>query len=83
MFEAWERGDVVEARRINQGLLASFAYETGDESPNPIPSKVMMNVLGVPVGQCRLPMGAPADFVIERARTVLADLQQMRIRGVQ
>jgi hypothetical protein len=28
-------------------------------------------------------MGAPADFVIERARTVLADLQQMRIRGVQ
>jgi 4-hydroxy-tetrahydrodipicolinate synthase len=83
MFDAWERGDVAQARRINQGLLASFAYETGDESPNPIPSKVMMNLLGVPVGQCRLPMGAPADFVIERARAVLADVQQMRTRGVQ
>jgi len=83
MFEAWDRGDMQEAKRINQSLLASFAYETGDESPNPIPSKVMMNLLGVPVGQCRLPMGPPADFVLERARTVLADLQQARSKGVQ
>lgn len=83
MLEAWERGDVKEAKRINQRLLASFAYETGDESPNPIPSKVMMNLLGVPVGECRLPMGPPADFVVERARTVLAELQQERSKGVQ
>lgn len=81
MFDAWERGDVVGARRINQSLLASFAYETGDDCPNPIPSKVMMNHLGVPVGQCRLPMGPPPDFVIERARTVLANLHAARAGG--
>lgn len=83
MFDAWERGDVAEARRINQLLLPSFAYETGDDSPNPIPSKVMMNHLGVPVGDCRLPMGPPADFVIERARTVFADLLRTRKQGVE
>lgn len=81
MFDAWERGDVVEAREINRSLLASFAYETGDDAPNPIPSKVMMNLLGVPVGECRLPMGPPAAFVKERARSVLADLEASRRRG--
>ncbi|MGA1542549.1 MAG: 4-hydroxy-tetrahydrodipicolinate synthase, partial [Ilumatobacteraceae bacterium] len=57
MFDRWQAGDSVGARRVNQALLPSFAYETGDDAPNPIPSKVMMNHLGVPVGECRLPMG--------------------------
>lgn len=78
MFAAWEAGDVATARAINQTLLESFAYETGDESPNPIPSKVMMNLLGVPVGECRLPMGPPADFVAGRARKVLDNLLARR-----
>ncbi len=81
MFDAWTRGDVETAMRINQRLLPSFTYETGDESPNPIPSKVMMNLLGVPVGQCRLPMGPPADFVVDRARSVLAELQESRSKA--
>lgn len=81
MFDAWERGDAATAMRINQRLLASFAFETGDESPNPIPSKVMMNLLGVPVGQCRLPMGPPADFVLERAHRVLDDLRRESAKG--
>lgn len=83
MFDAWERGDLEVAKRINQSLLASFAYETGDDSPNPIPSKVMMNLLGVPVGECRLPMGPPADFVIDRARAVLGELQAARARAAR
>lgn len=83
MFDAWTRGDIETARRINQALLTSFAYETGDESPNPIPSKVMMNLLGIPVGECRLPMGPPADFVPDRARAVLAELQQFRSKASQ
>lgn len=81
MFDAWEKGDTDRARRVNQSLLASFAYETGDDSPNPIPSKVMMNLIGVPVGQCRLPMGPPADFVVERARVVLDELNAQRARS--
>jgi 4-hydroxy-tetrahydrodipicolinate synthase len=81
MFSCWQDGDTVGALAINQGLLESFAYETGDESPNPIPSKVMMNLLGIPVGECRLPMGPPADFVVEKAKVVLANLQASRLRA--
>lgn len=81
MFERWEAGDTAGARRVNQVLLPSFAYETGDESPNPIPSKVMMNHLGVAVGECRWPMGPPAAFVAERAATVWADLEARRAEG--
>jgi 4-hydroxy-tetrahydrodipicolinate synthase len=80
MFDRWEDGDIAGAIAINQTLLESFAYETGDESPNPIPSKVMMNLLGLEVGQCRLPMGPPADFVAEKAKTVWANLQASRQR---
>ena len=81
MFDRWERGDSAGARAVNQVLLESFAYETGDDSPNPIPSKVMMNLLGVPVGECRLPMGPPADFVLERARKVHANLANHRSKA--
>lgn len=82
MFDYWAAGDTASARRVNQHLLPSFAYETGDESPNPIPSKVMMNLLGLDVGQCRLPMGPPADFVASRAREVWADLEAVRTKGL-
>ncbi len=81
MFDRWEAGDTAGARRVNQILLPSFSYETGDESPNPIPSKVMMNPIGVPVGECRLPMGPPASFVAERAAKVWADLEARRAEG--
>jgi len=82
MMDFWAAGDTAAARRVNELLLPSFAYETGDESPNPIPSKVMMNFLGLDVGQCRLPMGPPADFVISRARQVWADLEAHRAKGL-
>lgn len=81
MFANWHAGDTAGARLVNARLLESFAYETGDDSPNPIPSKVMMNMLGLPVGQCRLPMGPPADFVAERAKRVWANLQAARSKG--
>lgn len=83
MFDDWEAGRTAAARRVNQILLPSFAYETGDEAPNPIPSKVMMNHLGVPVGECRLPMGPPASFVAERAVQVWADLETARAGGLR
>lgn len=81
MFDRWEKGDTAGARRVNQMLLPSFSYETGDDAPNPIPSKVMMNHLGVPVGECRLPMGPPPAFVSERAAEVWADLEARRAEG--
>ena len=78
MFACWDRGDVVGARKVNARLLESFAYETGDDNPNPLPSKVMMNVLGLDVGEARLPMGPPPAGLEDRARTVLANLRAAR-----
>lgn len=78
MFNCWERGDVVGARRVNARLLESFAFETGDENPNPLPSKVMMNVLGLEVGEARLPMGPPPAGLEDRARAVLDNLRAAR-----
>ena len=66
------------ARRVNARLLPSFAFETGDEAPNPIPTKAMLRVLGLPVGQCRLPMGDAPDWAERRAREVLAALEEAR-----
>lgn len=78
MFAKWEAGDVVGARKVNSRLLESFAYETGDENPNPLPSKVMMNLLGLEVGEARLPMGPPPAGLEERARKVLENLRAAR-----
>ena len=66
MFDLWEKGDVAGARLVNSRMLESFAFETGDDAPNPIPTKAMMRHLGIAVGQARLPMGAAPEFV-ERA----------------
>lgn len=78
MFDLWEKGDVVGARLVNSRLLESFAFETGDDAPNPIPTKAMMRHLGIPVGQARLPMGDAPAFVEERAPLVAANLQRWR-----
>lgn len=78
MVAAFLRGDVAEARRMNDLLLDSYAFETGDDNPNPIPSKVMMNHLGFDVGECRLPMGPPPAGLAERAAEVHSRLQKAR-----
>ncbi|MDQ3574089.1 MAG: 4-hydroxy-tetrahydrodipicolinate synthase [Actinomycetota bacterium] len=74
MMAALAKGDVDEARRLNTSLLESFSYETSEMAPNPVPAKAMMRVLGLPVGQCRLPMGPAPEGLEDRAREVLARL---------
>lgn len=74
MIDAFMSGDTAAARVANQRLLSSFAFESGDDAPNPIPTKVMLEVMGRPVGQCRLPLGPPPSGLDQRARAVLADL---------
>lgn len=78
MFDLWEKGDTVGARLVNARMLESFAFETGDDAPNPLPSKAMMRHLGIPVGQARLPMGDAPQFVEDRAPLVWANLQRWR-----
>jgi len=78
MFACWENGDVAGARRVNSRLLESFGFESGDDNPNPLPSKVMMNVLGLNVGEARLPMGPPPPGLEARAKQVLENLRSAR-----
>ena len=75
MIAAFGKGDVERARQINARLLESYRFESGDLTPNPIPTKAMMRVLGMPVGECRLPMGPAPEGLEDRAREVLANLR--------
>lgn len=74
MIEAFFRGDYTEAARINQGLIESYEFQGTDDAPSPIPSKAILRVLGLKVGQCRPPMGPAPDWLEPRAREVLAAL---------
>lgn len=74
MIAAFNDGKVDEARRINALLIPSYDYEAYDDAPSPLPSKVMMNLLGVPVGMPRPPMAAAPPDIADRAKAVLNGL---------
>ncbi len=74
MIDAFEKGDVTAARRINAGLLDSYDFESSPEAVNPVPTKTMLKVLGLKVGECRPPMGPPPDGLADHARRVLEGL---------
>lgn len=78
MFDLWEKGDVEGARLVNARMLESFAFETGDDAPNPLPTKAMLRHLGHAVGDARLPMGPAPEFVHQRAPEVWANLERWR-----
>lgn len=78
MISAYFAGEVELARTLNAALLPSYAFETGDEAPNPIPAKAMLRVMGLPAGQCRLPLGEAPSGLEERAKQLLADLDAWR-----
>lgn len=76
MIASFSKGDVARARWLNARLLESFDFESSPTSPNPLPTKAMMRVLGLPAGECRMPLGpAPASLEHE-ARNVLAQLRR-------
>jgi 4-hydroxy-tetrahydrodipicolinate synthase len=74
LVDAGTRGDFETARRVNARLIPSFDFETGDDAPNPIPTKTLLGVLGLRVGECRPPMGPAPDGLAARARAVLDGL---------
>jgi 4-hydroxy-tetrahydrodipicolinate synthase len=74
MWAAAAKGDFATARTINEQLLPSYLYMNSDLCVFSQAVKAAMNVLGVPVGECRLPLGPPPEGTDALARTVLADL---------
>ncbi|HEY6698918.1 MAG TPA: 4-hydroxy-tetrahydrodipicolinate synthase [Acidimicrobiales bacterium] len=71
---AFDKGDLARARELNARMLRSFAFETGDACPNPGPTKALLGALGLPAGECRLPMGPIPDAVRAEARDIIAEL---------
>jgi len=74
LIAAAQKGDLTTAREINARLLDSFAFESSDDAPNPIPAKAMARSLGLPAGQCRPPMGPAPAGLEDRAGEVYAAL---------
>lgn len=74
MAAAFAKGDVEHAIEINARMQPSFAFMNTEVTPNPVPAKAVLRALGLPAGQCRLPIGAAPDGLDERAREILAEL---------
>ncbi len=78
MIDAYMDGDVATARERNAQLLSSYAFESGDTQPNPIPAKAMMRHLGLGVGHCRLPMGPEPEGLSTQIQSIQTELQALR-----
>ncbi|MFP4512789.1 MAG: 4-hydroxy-tetrahydrodipicolinate synthase [Acidimicrobiales bacterium] len=74
MIEAFEAGKHDEARRLNASMIPSFEFETGDVAPNPVPTKAMLRLMGLPGGACRPPMGPEPDGLEDIGRALLDEL---------
>jgi 4-hydroxy-tetrahydrodipicolinate synthase len=74
MIAAFTAGDVARAAAINRAMMPAFAHFAYDDAPSPVPTKSMMNVLGIKVGHCRLPMGPAPDDIDQRSKAVLVAL---------
>lgn len=71
MVAAFHAGDVATARSANAILLDAVAFQSSVDHPNPLPAKAVLRALGLPAGQCRLPMGtAPPELDAEATRLV-------------
>jgi 4-hydroxy-tetrahydrodipicolinate synthase len=74
MVSAFAKGDLDTARSLNARLIESFDFESSDMHPNPVPAKAACRALGLPAGQCRLPLGAAAPELEGQARLVMSRL---------
>lgn len=70
LFAAWEKGDTRAAAALNARLLESYAFESSEAAPNPIPTKAMMRALGRPAGPGRPPVHICPDGLEEQALEV-------------
>jgi len=66
------KGDHSSALAQYQACLASFAFESSERWPNPLPAKAVLRAIGLDVGQCRLPLGIADDDLNEAAVAVAA-----------
>lgn len=77
MIAAYNDGRAADAIALNQRMLPAYAHFGYDDAPSPVPTKSMMNMLGLSVGNCRLPMGPAPEDMDTRSKAVLATLERM------
>ena len=80
MVAAYSKGDTESAMALNARLVESWDFEASDEAPNPVPTKAMLKALGLPGGDCRLPMGPEPEGLVERAEQVWSHLHRQALR---
>ena len=81
MIAAFKAGQVAEAIALNRAMMPAYGHFAYDDAPSPVPTKAMMNLLGVKVGECRLPMGPTPPDMEMRAKSVLDALGSSRDRS--
>ncbi len=74
MIRAYQSGDVEGARHMNARLVESYEFESTETFPNPLPTKAVCRVLGLPAGECRPPMGVAPPELEGEARRMLVRL---------
>jgi 4-hydroxy-tetrahydrodipicolinate synthase len=72
MVATFAKGDVQGARALNARHIEEVAFQSSEEFPNPMPAKAICRALGLPAGQCRLPIGPAPVELDERAARVVA-----------
>lgn len=83
MVSCFLSGDLGRALEVQRRLLPSFAFLSSDAAPNPVPTKAMLRVMGLPAGQCRLPLGDAPTGLEDEAKAVLAELDAGRHAGAR
>jgi 4-hydroxy-tetrahydrodipicolinate synthase len=72
IVKRFAKGDTEGARETNARHLEQMAFQSSDEFPNPMPAKAVCRALGLPAGQCRLPIGPAPVELDEKAAQMLA-----------
>ena len=78
IVRAFEKGKIEKAQALYERAAPSFAFESSEAYPNPMPSKAALRALGFSVGECRLPH-APSDLDLDRsAAEIVTSLKNTR-----
>lgn len=74
LVSAFTKGDHDRAQELNASLFDSYAYESREIAQFALAVKVVLRVLGLPSGPCRLPIGPEPEGLEADARRVLDGL---------
>lgn len=74
LFGSLAKGDLEAAREVNARLAPTFDYSNSDTCVYAQSAKAALRVLGLPAGECRLPVGPAPAGTEDRAREVLRGL---------